>query len=87
LPFDFAIEYAIRKIQENKQGLELNGTHQSLVYVDDVNFLGENIIIIQKNIEALLDASKDTGLEVNAEKTKLMFIYRHQTTGPNIILM
>jgi hypothetical protein len=43
--------------------------------------LGESINIIQKNAEALLDASKEVGLEVNAEKTKYMFMSRHQTAG------
>jgi hypothetical protein len=45
-----------------------------------VNLLGENIIIIKKHKEALLDASKEVGLDVNAEKTKYMFMSHHQTT-------
>jgi ribosomal protein S2 len=59
----------------------LNGTHQLQVYADDVNLLGENINIIKKNAVAVLDASKEIGLEVNSEKTKYMFMSHHQTAG------
>jgi hypothetical protein len=36
-------------------GLKLNGTHQLLVYADDVNVLGDNKNTIKKNIKTLID--------------------------------
>jgi hypothetical protein len=74
LLFNFASEYAIRKVQKNQVGLKLNGTHQLLVYGDDVNLLGDNIDIIRKNTATLTVASKEVDLEVNTEKTEYVAI-------------
>jgi hypothetical protein len=58
---NFALEYSLRKVQENQMGLKLNGAHQLLAYADDVNLLGDNIDTIKKHT----DSSKEVGLEVN----------------------
>jgi hypothetical protein len=81
LRFNFALEYAVRRVQEKQEGLKLYGAHQLLVCADDVNILGENIDTIQKKTEALLDDGKKVGLEVNSEKTKYMLVSRCQKVG------
>jgi hypothetical protein len=71
LLFNFAIEYAITKVQAIKVGLKLNGTHQLLAYADDVNLLGDNTDTIKKNMETLIDASKEVGLDIYVEKPSM----------------
>jgi hypothetical protein len=59
LLFNFALEYAIRRVQANQVGLKLYGTHQLLVYADDVNILGGSLHAIKKNTEPLVVATKE----------------------------
>jgi hypothetical protein len=61
--------------------LKLNGTHQLLVYADNFNILGGSVNTLQANAEALVVASKEIGLEVNADKTKCTVMSRDQNAG------
>jgi len=56
--FSFALEYAIRRVQVNQDGLKLNGTHQLLAYANDVNILGGSIHTLMENAESLVAAAK-----------------------------
>ena len=49
--FNFALEYAIKRVQVNQDGLKLNGTCHLLVYADDVNILGRNMRTIKEKAE------------------------------------
>ena len=68
LLFNFALEYVVRRVQVNQEGLKLNDTRQHLVYGDDVNVLGGSMHTIMKHTEALVVASKETVVEVIADK-------------------
>jgi hypothetical protein len=59
LLFNFALHYAIRRVQVNQDDLKLNGTHQLWAYADDVNILGRSLDTIKKNTEALLVRTLD----------------------------
>ena len=80
MPFNFSLEYAIRKVQVNQDGLKLNGTHQLLVYADGVYVVGGSVHTIKKNTDFVV-ASKEIGLAANAEKIKCMSMYGEQNAG------
>ena len=81
LLFNFALEYTIRRVQVNQDGLKLNGTHRLLASANDVNILGGSVHTLKENSEALLAATREIGLEVSADETKYMVMSRDQNAG------
>jgi len=75
LLFNFALDYASRRVQVNQYVMNLNGKHQLLVHADDIT-LGRSMHTIKKNTEALVVRGKETGLEVNADNTEYMVMSR-----------
>ena len=69
------------RVQVIQDGLKINGTHHFLAYVDDVNIMGRSVHTVKKNAETLVAATKETGLQVNAHKTKYMTVFRDQNAG------
>jgi len=45
---NFALKYAIKRVQVKQNGLKLNGTNQLLAYADDVNILGGSTHTLQE---------------------------------------
>jgi hypothetical protein len=64
------LQYTIRRVHVKQDGLKLHGTHQLLVYADEVNILGGSIQTIKKSTKALVVTNNEIGLEVNADKSK-----------------
>jgi hypothetical protein len=77
----FSIEYSIRSVHVDQAVVKLNGKYKLPVYADEINILGEIVHTVQKNKRALLVASKKTGLEVNADKTRYMVMSRDWGAG------
>jgi hypothetical protein len=61
LLFNFTLECVIRRIEANQEGLKLNGTHQILIYANDVNISCGSIHTTRKNTEASVIASREIG--------------------------
>ena len=75
---NFALEYAIKWVQVDQEGLILNGTHQLLAYADDVSILGGSVHTAKEKAETLIVATREIGLEINADKTKYMVMSRNR---------
>ena len=74
LLFNFALEYAIIKVQETNLGLDMNDTHQVLTYADDVNLIGDDIRTIERNADVLLNSCMGIDLAANTGITMGMEI-------------
>jgi len=83
LLFKFALEYSIRRVQVNQDGLKLNVTHQLLAYADAVNILVGSVHTMKENAQTLVVAGKEIGLKVSANKTKYMVMSRDHNGGRN----
>jgi len=68
-------------VQVDQDGLKLNGIHQLLVYADCGNILDGSVYTIKKSTEASVVTNNETGLELNADKTKHMVMSRDQNAG------
>jgi hypothetical protein len=82
LLFNFALDYVIRRVEVNQDSLKVNSTNELLVYADVVSIFGGNVHTMKKK-RLLLSASKETGLEVNDDKTKYIVMSRDQKAGQN----
>jgi hypothetical protein len=78
-------DYKLPNVQEYREEVESNGTHQLLFYADDVNTLSENRNTIKKTTQALTEANwggGGGGLELNTKITNTV-VSHHQHAGQN----
>jgi hypothetical protein len=84
--FNFALKYAIMRVQVNQDVLKLDGTHQLVIHAaGDTYILGGRVHTRKENTETLVVASKEIGLEVN-DKTKYMVMSQDQNAGQSHII-
>ena len=86
LLFSFALEYAIRRVRANQDGLKFSGTHQLLVYTGDVSILAGSVHTVKKNVEALAVASKENGLEILSTGSCLEIRMQDKVTIQRLII-
>jgi hypothetical protein len=77
----FPVQNGVKKGDVSPACLELNGTYQLLVFANDVNLLDDSVNTKKENTETLLEASRDIGLDINAENTKYMIMSCHPNSG------
>lgn len=78
--FKCVLEYTIKNVKESQKGLELNGTHQFLVYVD-VNIFRENTNTTKKHRNSVTHSLSLSAVELITRKTKPTFTSDHQNAG------
>ena len=69
--------------QAVQEGFKLSSTQQLLVHADNINKLRGSIHTIKKKTEAVVVASKEIGLIVNAKKSNYSCL-QDQNAGQNI---
>jgi hypothetical protein len=79
--FKFVLEYDIRRVEANQENLKLNVTHPLLVYADDINISRASVHTVKKIAKALVVATNETDIEVNAKKTTYMIMSQNQNGG------
>ena len=68
---NFGLEYAIRRVQVNRDCLKLNGKHQLLAYAEDVIILAGSIHALKENAKSLVAATREMRLEVSADEQRI----------------